>query len=516
MKPILIIAFAAIVFVAKANNVSLTNVSVANNAAGTGKVVQFDLSWENSWRTSSTNNHDGVWIFFKFKDVDGKWYPLRFNGNNNVLPAGFTQDPGNNGTMTGVGMFIYRSANGFGTSTVTAIRAGIQSVPGTFEVKGFAIEMVYIPQGAFWLGDGASEDAYQNSNVGNLPFQVTGNGGSITGGTATGTLYDPEGINSGNYAGYPAGYSPYWMMKYELSQGAYRDFLNTLTYAQQVSRTNTPPNSAVGTNYYGAIGFRQHIEIATPGSSPTTPAVYGCDADGDNNYNETNDGEWVTLTGLNWTDCAAFLDWAGLRPMTEFEFEKACRGPLDPVANEYAWGTDGIAGHAFNLTNSSTASEGIANPSAVFGNAITDSSNISLARGGIFATAISNRISSGAGYYGVMELTGSLNEMVVASHNTAGRSFNGKHGDGYLTTPGNANENYWPGVNGATGNNVSPGIYDGGNGVVSDGGMRTRGGHAFSVFLRLKVSDRFGQSTGTTVLTTRGTTTGIRGVRDAN
>jgi hypothetical protein len=29
--------------------------------------------------------------------------------------------------------------------------------------------------------------------------------------------------------------------------------------------------------------------------------------------------------------------------MTELEYEKACRGPLMPVANEYAWGTTTIS-----------------------------------------------------------------------------------------------------------------------------------------------------------------------------
>ena len=45
-----------------------------------------------------------------------------------------------------------------------------------------------------------------------------------------------------------------------------------------------------------------------------------------------------------WADCATYADWAGLRPMTELEFEKACRGPLKPVPDEYAWGTAAVAG----------------------------------------------------------------------------------------------------------------------------------------------------------------------------
>jgi len=34
---------------------------------------------------------------------------------------------------------------------------------------------------------------------------------------------------------------------------------------------------------------------------------------------------------LSWWDGAKFAAWAGLRPMSELEYEKACRGPLKPV-----------------------------------------------------------------------------------------------------------------------------------------------------------------------------------------
>jgi formylglycine-generating enzyme required for sulfatase activity len=374
---------------------------------------------------------------------------------------------------------------------------------------------VYIPQGPFWLGDGASEDAYQNSNVGNTPYQVTGSNNIIPG-TGIGNLYDPETTITTSYTDYPNGYSAYWMMKYELSQGGYRDFLNTLTYTQQATRVAVAPNSVAGTNIYAVGNYRQYLEVATPGVNAIIPAVFGCDADGDNNYNESSDGEWVTVTGVNWTDLAAYLDWCGLRPMTEFEFEKACRGPLTPVPNEYAWGTDDIASIAYTLTGAGTASEAISNPSAVFGNSININSAINYARGGIFATAISTRVSSGAGCYGVMELSGNAEEQVVASSNVAGRSYTGKNGDGLLTALGNANENNWPGVNGATTNAVAPGIYNGGDGVTSDGGSRDRGGDHSSSTDNLRVSHRFGIGAGTTIITFKSPSKGIRGVRDAN
>ena len=37
---------------------------------------------------------------------------------------------------------------------------------------------------------------------------------------------------------------------------------------------------------------------------------------------------------LSWADSAAYMAWAGLRPMTELEYEKAMRGPRRPVPDE--------------------------------------------------------------------------------------------------------------------------------------------------------------------------------------
>ncbi|MCS7153885.1 MAG: hypothetical protein NZ989_08070, partial [Bacteroidia bacterium] len=42
------------------------------------------------------------------------------------------------------------------------------------------------------------------------------------------------------------------------------------------------------------------------------------------------------MGNLSYTDLLSYLDWAGLSPMTEFEYEKACRGPNIPIAGEYA------------------------------------------------------------------------------------------------------------------------------------------------------------------------------------
>jgi hypothetical protein len=52
------------------------------------------------------------------------------------------------------------------------------------------------------------------------------------------------------------------------------------------------------------------------------PAVYANDATDDNNFDQDNDALGFAV-GLGAKQYLSFLDWAALRPMTEFEFEMA-------------------------------------------------------------------------------------------------------------------------------------------------------------------------------------------------
>jgi formylglycine-generating enzyme required for sulfatase activity len=521
MHKLFIAIFFFMATAAQANNVLLTNISVSNNITNTGKVIEFDVSWENSWRTATTANWDGVWIFFKFKDNDGKWKHLNFTGTNVIMPAGVAYTIGDNPNVgvTGVGIFIYRSQNGFGTSTVLNARAGIQSQPGIFEIRGFAIEMVYVPQSGFFIGDGSLDPGnkirpYREGTTTN-PYFVNGIGSTITIGTATGQLnLNPNpGLPPANLTGYPTGYNAFWLMKYELSQGAYRDFLNTLTYTEQLARM-TNPAAPAGTLLQTFPGYT--LEIITPGINPGQPAVIGCDASGNNVYNESNDGEWKSMIGISWPDAAAYLDWAGLRPMTEMEYEKSCRGFLIAVPGEKAWGDSTVALTPHTHINPNNNNSSITNLSSTEGNfrCFETSQNEGPVRGGIFATPFSTRQSSGAGFFGAMELTGGQYELVVPTNCEAGRSFKDKLGDGQLTSNGYANTDYWPGINGNNDINIPNTIYNGVTGVIDAAGIVWKGGGSTtdfaSLYYHFYVSTRLsagGSYTG------RATFFGIRGVR---
>ena len=511
------IAFVFICGNLRANNILISNVT---SVTGSGYVqLQFDLSWENSWYTNATN-YDAAWIFFKFKDNDGTWRHLSLTNANNTVTGGYTITVPADKT----GAFIYRSASGSGTVTLTGIQVGVINLPGSFDVKGFAIEMVRIPSAdTYYLGDGTNASNYYKTGVSSgTPFLVNSN--TVTLGTGGTELNDQmsSGFTGPLAASFPIGYNsttPFalYMMKHEITQGAYRDFLNTLTYTQQTSRTNVAPNSAAGTFVVAPSATRRNgLKIATPGVASATPAVYGCDLNGTGGYNETTDGEWIPEGYLIWPDVAAFLDWAALRPMTELEYEKACRGPNAAVLGEVASGTAAINTNLLTLNNSGAANEVVASyPGSVYNSNINyqNSSNGGSGnpmRVGIHATAYATRISSGAGYYGCLDLSGNTVEMTVHTGNVAGRSFTGLSGDGTLTTAGDANTDFWPGINGNTIVLSANTAFGGATGVTGSAGVIYRGGNAGSSAASILVSIRSGVGS---VGGTRGATQSLDGGR---
>ena len=451
-----------------ANNINVSNIRVTgqNTTAGENNpanytLVQFDLSWENSWRTSSApNNWDAAWVFVKYRVGSGDWQHAWLNntghssgtGTSATIDAGLLT-PGtafHATTNPALGVFIYRSADGTGTFSITGAQLrwnyGANGVAdnATVDVKVFAIEMVYVPAGNFYVGSGGTEtSAFYMYPTTTNPYQITGEG-AITVGTTDGNLYYPSSTYGGDQSGpipanFPKGYAAFYCQKYEISQQQYVDFLNTLTSAQ------------ASTRYPNATTNRHAITVSGGVYSTTNP--------------------YVACNFLSWMDGAAYSDWAGLRPMTELEFEKACRGTVTPVANEYAWGTATVASSAYTLENPGATNEGIAsNYSTSAGNAsydITDGSIDGPLRVGIFAANANNsgRITAGASYYGIMELSGNLWERAVTVGNATGRDFTGLHGNGALSTNGHANETAWPGltsgeVTGATGSGFRGGSWN--------------------------------------------------------
>ncbi|MCX6162350.1 MAG: SUMF1/EgtB/PvdO family nonheme iron enzyme [Ignavibacteriae bacterium] len=444
--------FMFVSYSALANNISVSNFRlVGQNITNHYTMVKFDITWENSWRNSSSpNNWDAAWVFVKYRVGSGAYQHAWLNNTGHINPIGSTITTGllepdstfNATTNPGLGVFIFRDADGTGTFSKTAVKLrwnyGANGLSDTarIDIRVYAIEHVYVPTGAFSAGSGGSESngfTLTTINTGNATTTPTGTG--TLGGEAGGY---PTGQTAPDNATWPNGFNAFYCMKYEISQQGYVDFLNNLTTTQA---TNRFPN------YNGS--HRHAISVSSGVYSTTNP--------------------FVACTYICWADVAAYLDWSGLRPMTELEYEKSCRGTLLPVPNEFAWGTTGIANSEYTLINSGADNEVIATGySTTVGNAAYDVTTPYIGsingpvRVGIFAGNSLNtgRVTAGATYYGIMEMSGNLWERPVTVGNSTGRAFTGTHGNGLLDATGNANVSTWPAMN-ALGAGIRGGCWGG-------------------------------------------------------
>ncbi|MBU6324554.1 MAG: SUMF1/EgtB/PvdO family nonheme iron enzyme [Bacteroidetes bacterium] len=483
--------------VLQANNISVSNITLTgrdvsagvNNAANFS-MVQFNISWENSWRRSSgPANWDAAWVFVKYRRSGGTWQHAWLNNTGHTAPSGSTIDAGlltpgtafNASTNPGMGVFIYRSSTGAGTNTFNSVQLrwnyGAQSIPDTavVDIRVFAIEMVYVPQGSFYVGSGGTElssfTQADNTTGNTVPFQITATAPTIQGNDASSSAsnlgargnIDLTGTNTASLAaGYPTGFNAFYCMKYEISQGQYRDFLNSLSRTQQANRVHMDGvvgRYAGGYTWDGSAWSGSQINnlttpanriglrlIADPGGS--SPRTYACDLNTSSSLptgvNQSDDGEWIAMGQLSWMDGCAYLDWSGLRPMTELEFEKACRGTQATVSLEYAWGNSTTTS-ANNISNSGQIGEvtNTANANSASGNQTNVQGPI---RVGSFAKAATTRVQSGATYYGIMDMSGNVWERTITIGDATGRSYTGVHGDGALSINGHATTANWPGL----------------------------------------------------------------------
>jgi formylglycine-generating enzyme required for sulfatase activity len=457
------------------NNISVSNVSITgqNTTAGVNNSanyssIKFDVAWENSWRSASLN-WDAAWLFAKYRVNGGEWKHCNLNNTGHTAPSGSVLEVGlvapssafNITTNPGVGAFIYRNADGNGSVNYQNVQLrwnyGSQGVldADILDIQVFAIEMVYVPTGAFAVGDGVSSISFTITTINTAVANTAPSGSGSLGGQAGGY---PTGTSVPN-AAFPNGYNAFYCMKYEVSQGLYRDFLNSLTYTQQSSFfERNPPNSSVGS----MISYPPNMfKIKVSGISPSIPAVIGCDFNENNIYDENGDGQWRACARLYFDLSFTFLDWAGLRPMTELEFEKSCRGTNSPVGGEFAWGTAKYKIHEYS-NGTGSATENLDSIEYKYGSdtgntcALLSQEFYGLSfRCGIFAgnPLNSGRVSSGGTFYGIMEMTANCSEPVIT---TFGSGYLGTHGDGTLTLLGRMTNTDWtnPGVRGMTYYNI--------------------------------------------------------------
>jgi len=424
MKKIITLLIAMVMAnMVNANNISISNVSLTGiNTTDHYAFVNFNISWDNSWRTSSApNNWDAAWVFVKYKVngdyvsaagatstgttitvgsttglrvgmrvcksagtgvitegtvvtaiIDGTsftvsiapttalsgglsvvrgyaiWEHAILNGTGHTAPTGSTITPASDGT----GVFIYRSSDGTGTNTFTnaQLRWNYGAEQTEVDIRVFAIEMVYVPEGSFYVGSGGTETgSFTNGSwlTGATIPLLCSSENALTISQTTGNLWATKLtlISAGSLAAdYPKGYNAFYCMKYEVTQQMFVDFLNTLTYTQQTTM-GASPNSLIG--YVGDTTYRYKIYRSVIGTNSYIPAVY------------TSPSNSHVACKLSWVYFAAYLDWSGLRPMTELEYEKACRGPETPVPNEFPWGNTGIVKSTYTINDDGSTNESI-------------------------------------------------------------------------------------------------------------------------------------------------------------
>jgi len=268
--------------------------------------------------------------------------------------------------------------------------------------------MVYIPEGPFTLGSpdtsAIKRAAFYRSDVNgeSIGQYKINSEEAISVAAKKDALYywSEEDIYNGDQKGpvpaaYPKGYNAFYIMKYELTQGQYADFLNNLPKGWTYVRSPVG-----GLDYHKNRGGIRIVNGKYKADNSQRPMTY-----------------------VSFTDGLAFTDWAALRPIMELEYTKAARGPAVPKPYEFVWGTDNYdsleryINSDFEITFANGTDEG------------------QLSDG--------NRAVYGASYYWVMDLSGSVWEKVITIGNPIGRNFKGTHGDGNLDF-GHATNKDWP------------------------------------------------------------------------
>ncbi len=483
----------------KANNIRVDGKTRVTGFVGDTAVIEVNLLWDNSWRDDF--NWDAAWVFFKFKKrgLSNPWQHAYLGSSGHILTPGVGNEGGGYAYMVGAnggkvnGLYIMR--NGISEGNVSVRLQAKWPLTGTGLTKSdfgdalngiyvavHAIEMVYIPYGAYYLGDASS---YKSFTIGDTAAVVIDSEDALT-------LSAKNGVpNVSLAASYPKGYAGFYIMKYETSQEQYVEFLNSLTLEQQKARVANNNFSGMkrGDYVFGdlhAPSCRNGIAFVEQKQSDA-PVVFGNNLNPGNDFFSTDDGQTLACNYMSVEDMTAYCSWSGLRPMSELEYEKACRRfyPQVPDKGEYAWNTNsgvnrlsGLYELSYQGDQREQAVSYLKNVNSGIGNKVNGP-----VRCGLFTTSATNQTQAGATYWGVMEMSGNLKELCTNVNYTTLNG--GSCGTGVY------NANLW-------------------DKTVNKYGVR--GGGFSSADSLLRTSDRTEVMNYFTAITQRDSTVGFRGV----
>ncbi len=483
----------------KANNIRVEGKTRVTGFTGDTAVIEVTLRWDNSWRDDF--NWDAAWVFFKFKKrgLENPWQHAYLSSSGHVLSTSAGNEGGGYAYMVGAnagkvnGLYVMR--NGISEGNVSVRLQAKWPLNGTgvtsadfgnalneIYVAVHAIEMVYVPYGAYYLGDASS---YKSFAVGDTAAVVIDSESALT-------LSAKNGMpNVSLSASYPKGYAGFYVMKYETSQEQYVEFLNSLTLDQQKAR--------VANNNFATMKRGDYVfgDIAQPSCrngivfieqrKANTPVVFGNNLNPANDLFSTDDGQTLACNYMSIEDMIAYCSWSGLRPMSELEYEKACRRfyPQVPDKGEYAWNTNTGVNRLSSLSDLNFRGDQREQALSYLKNVNSGTTNSinGPVRCGMFGTSATNQSQSGGTYWGVMEMSGNLKELCA--------NVNYSNLDGGSCGTGMYNIAYW---------NTAVGSYG------------VRGGGFNSADDLLRTSDRTEIMNYFTTITQRDSTVGFRGV----
>lgn len=390
--------------------------------AGIGDAqVELRVAWPGAWRDA--RNHDAAWLFIKISGLDGQGETVARHAQLAGAPRVLESGPGSAGlepeievTDDRVGFFLapkrpYRGDAWFRVRVPIdpAVLDGLAAE--SIRVSAHGIAMVFVAEGAFFAGAASAEELsyggfYRVAPDGGFggPYRIVSENAAIEVGPVAGAL-NYRYLENASYMGdglgpvpaaFPKGVRGFYVMKYELSQSEYAAFLNGIAGYGPDTRANF-----AGPSYYRDRGTIRLGDSGYVADRADRPANF-----------------------VSWEDGIAFLDWAGLRPMTELEYEKAARGPRTPQPFEYVWGTSSTE----RVRRQVLADGDIGQLDGELDVVVDDTTRERLA----------------ASYFGVMDLSGSLWERVVTIGDPAGRAYTGEHGDGNVNAYGDADVPGWP------------------------------------------------------------------------
>jgi formylglycine-generating enzyme required for sulfatase activity len=332
----------------RADTIQVTNIKWE---AGTKEysTVTFDLSWNHSWRAKWTEpaeknvtgkplpveSWDAAWVFVKFRPFGERVFShasLDLDAARHQKPAGAALDvAASDDGRKGLGVFIYRDAIGNGANHFKGVKLRWQNAadkadPAKAELSVHAIAMVYVPEGPFHYKGPWEDHPFADGHTHPLTLIDNPDPTQPGGRPGLGPNADPVVVTNTtpNCETYPNGYSPFYIMKYSITQGEYARFL-----------TEQAPNleeAHYNDGRYGALKDDEPRRFANLNGYNGYTINF---SPGEGRYKADVPDRPANLLSL--PDIQSFMCCAGLRPPSDLEYEKSCRGPRAVARAEEAW-----------------------------------------------------------------------------------------------------------------------------------------------------------------------------------